>query len=151
MARFKITTNKILFLFIVLFDIFFMYYYWSHDMLAYWLLLPIFILLLSYFRCFHYFVCYTYINRKNVNRALLANLIGFLFRLWFFSYLFMTLHFMTLLWIGIIGLIDFCITIYFIFTIYFMKSLLYFDINIPVDGWGIAEKVDAVGDAIPGL
>lgn len=83
--------------------------------------------------------------------ALIANVTSFLFRLFIFSYLFISLNFMTLLWIGIIGFIDLCITIYFVFTIYFMKSLLYFDINIPVDGWGIADKVDAMGDAIPGL
>ncbi|KRH93897.1 putative transporter [Pseudoloma neurophilia] len=154
MAKFKITTNKILFVISLFLDIFFCYFYWSDKRLFYYIFIPIFIIILSYLKLFHFRVCFTYINRKNVNIALLSNIWSLLFRLYFVSLFFLTWSFDNLLWnflFSLLFFVDFCINIYFIFTIYFMKSLLYFNINIPVDGWGIAEKVDAIGDAIPGL
>lgn len=83
--------------------------------------------------------------------ALISNAFSLVFRFVFFVLLYVSWGIKSILFLGIPGSIDTIITFYFIFTIYFMKSLLYFDINIPVDGWGIGEKVDAMGDAIPGL
>lgn len=148
---FKITTNKILFLISSLIDIFFLYKAYDYEIWLYYIFIPILILLLSYFKYFHFCVCYTFINRRNVNNALLSLIICNLYKLAIFFLLYITFNFVSLLLMGIVGSVDMIISAYFFFNIYFMKSLLYFDMNIPVDGFGIDEKVDMLGDAIPGL
>lgn len=124
---------------------------YAYNILFWKIILPVFLIPLLYFKYFHFCVCYTYINRKNVNRSLISIGVCAFFKLVFLVLLYLKLWFFTFFVASVIVSVDFCIAGYFGFTIYFMKSMLYFDINIPVDGFGISEKVDAMGDAIPGL
>lgn len=147
----KITPNKILFVISVLFDVLFLYEYYNKDLFIWKLFLPVIVIPITGLKYYHFCVCFTYINRYNVNLALISNGLSIIWKLWFYFALWWNTSILTTMLWSIPGWIDGAITVYFIVTIYFMKSLLYFDINIPVDGWGISEKINAAGDAIPGL
>lgn len=148
---FKITCNKILFIISAIFDIFFFYQYFNYSLILWKFILPIMIIPITALKYFHFCVCFTFINRKNVNMALISIFFSTIFKIFFMIILYLKFMWGKLMIMSIFFSIDLVIVAYFAISIYFMKGLLYFDVSIPVDGYGINEKIDKWGNAIPGL
>lgn len=151
MTFLKITINKILFLVAVFLDLFFLYMTYRFELVFWKIILPIGVILMVPFKYYHFLVCYKIINRRNVNLALVSVVISTIYLVAFYGLLFLSFSFLRLTVMSIMGFINFVVNVYFAINIYFMKSVLYFDVNIPVDGYGIDDKVNQFGNAIPGL
>ncbi|ELA46313.1 hypothetical protein VCUG_02201 [Vavraia culicis subsp. floridensis] len=150
-ASFKVTYNKILFIVVCIIDCVFLYMTYHSNLFLWYIFVPVSIPIMAFFKYYHFLVCYKTINRKNVNYALMSIGVSLLYKLCYFGLLFLAGRLFSMLIMGAVGFVDFVINMYFAANIYFMKSLLYFDVNIPVDGYGIDEKVNQFGNAIPGL
>ncbi|EPR79383.1 hypothetical protein SLOPH_809 [Spraguea lophii 42_110] len=150
MAFSKITFNKILFVVIILVELAYTTIFFLKHLVLYHLDILLFILvLLSKYHL--YLICYKTINRRNINYGILSLMLSFSYEILFFSMLFLKNIGLFMIMFYIVCPISLGMKLALLLSIYFFKTLLYFDISIPVEGYEISKRVDNLADNIPGL